>query len=140
MPTPSPSEAADQARCSDAAVLASALQASRRDTLATFAAFERALEGLTVPYRETINPPLWELGHIGWFQEFWIARNPQIRSGLHADPAVARADGVRPLADSLYDSSRVPHATRWTLPLPDAEATRADLAAQLAGTLSLLGP
>jgi len=121
------------------AVLAEALQASRRDTLARFAAIERALPHLRVPPRETLNPPLWELGHIGWFQEFWIARNPQRAVGARADPAAPRSRGVRDTADALYDSSTVPHATRWSLPLPDADATRADLARQLDTTLALLG-
>ena len=118
--------------------LAAALAASRRDTLATFAVYEQALRGLQVPLRGDLNPPLWELGHIGWFQEFWCARNPQRRRGIDADPDAARPDGVRPGADALYDSSRVPHDRRWSLPLPDAAATRADLARQLDATLGLL--
>ncbi len=131
-------EPAIAARQAGAGWLALALQASRRDTLATFAAFERSLNDLTPPRRESLNPPVWELGHIGWFQESWIARNPQRAAGVQADPAAARSTGVRAGADALYDSSRVPHAARWTLPLPDAAATRADLALQLEGTLALL--
>jgi ergothioneine biosynthesis protein EgtB len=121
-----------------AAELASALKASRRDLLSTFAVFERSLERLAVPRRTTLNPPLWELGHIGGFQEFWIARNPDLAAGTSADPDAARTSGVRPGADGLYDSSRVPHDTRWSLALPDADATRGDLAAQLDTTLALL--
>jgi hypothetical protein len=131
-------QAGGAARQADAAALAAALRASRQDTLATFAVCEHALEGLAVPQRESLNPPLWELGHIGWFQEFWVARNPQRAAGVHADPAAERQEGVRARSDALYDSSRVPHATRWSLPLPDADATRADLASQLDATLSLL--
>ncbi len=125
-------------RCADAAALAVALVASRHDTLASFAALVQALPGLSVPQRETLNPPLWELGHIGWFQEFWLARNPQRAAGAAADPDAQRWPGLRAQADALYDSSRVPHANRWALPLPDAEATRDDLACQLQGTLGLL--
>jgi ergothioneine biosynthesis protein EgtB len=130
--------AAVVARQGGAGALAAALVASRRDTLATFAAFEQAIEGLAVPQRETLNPPLWELGHIGWFQSYWIARNPQRRAGLHADPGAARLPVGRADADALYDSSRVPHASRWTLPLPDAAQTRRELAEQLDATLALL--
>jgi len=119
-------------------VLARALQASRKDTLARFAACEHALIDLQVPQRETLNPPLWELGHIGWFQEFWIARNPQRHQGARADPAAPRGRAVRDAADALYDSSAVPHVNRWSLPLPDSDATRADLARQLATTLQSL--
>ena len=127
-----------QVRDADAAVLAAALEACREDTLSTFGVIERSPAHLTVPQRETLNPPLWELGHVGWFQEFWIARNAQCRMGTAADPAAPRSIGVRPQADVLYDSSHVPHATRWSLPLPDADATRRDLASQLEGTLERL--
>jgi gamma-glutamyl hercynylcysteine S-oxide synthase len=85
-----------------------------------------------------LNPPLWELGHIGWFQEFWVARNPLRRHGWRADPQAPRGPSIRPDADALYDSSRVAHATRWELPLPDAAATRLDLARQLDATLGWL--
>lgn len=128
-----------QARCAGARWLGQALQDSRRDTLATFAAYEGALgPGLEVPYRNGLNPPLWELGHIGWFQAHWLMRNPQRARGQDADPDAPRLAHGRPQADALYDSSRVAHATRWQLPLPDAAATRADLATQLGDALRLL--
>jgi gamma-glutamyl hercynylcysteine S-oxide synthase len=133
-----PPETATSARYADAAGLAAALKASREDTLATFAVCERALEQLTVPQRETLNPPLWELGHVGWFQAFWIARNPLRYAGAAADPEMPRLAGVLAQCDALYDSSNVPHATRWSLPLLDAAATRRDLASQLEGTLAWL--
>jgi len=137
-PKTDPHQAGRAVRRADAAALAAALRASRQDTLSTFSNCEHALEGLAVPQRESLNPPLWELGHIGWFQEFWIARNPQRDAGVDADPAAPRPDGVRARSDALYDSSRVLHSTRWSLPLPVAQATRSDLASQLDTTLSLL--
>lgn len=130
---------AETARCGGPAALAAALQASRDDTLATFAACERALPRLQVPLHAELNPPLWELGHIGWFQEYWLARNPARHDGPRADPDAPRGPPQRANADALYNSSRVPHDTRWSLPLPDAAATRADLAQQLERTLQLLG-
>jgi iron(II)-dependent oxidoreductase len=130
--------AALDARQGPPEALAAALRASRADTLATFAAYERALAGLVVPLRAELNPPLWELGHIGWFQEYWIARNPERARGDRADPDAPRRPARRAGADALYDSSRVPHDSRWQLPLPDADATRTDLAAQLDETLALL--
>ena len=27
------------------------------------------------PLLETVNPPIWEIGHVAWFQEKWISRN-----------------------------------------------------------------
>lgn len=118
-------------------VLGRALRASRADTLAAFGAFEAALEGLRLPYAEHLNPPLWELGHIGWFQSRWIERNPGWRDGLRAD--VTRLHpAARASADALYDSSRVAHRSRWSLPLPGPDETRADLEAQLRATLQAL--
>ncbi|MCU0765541.1 MAG: SUMF1/EgtB/PvdO family nonheme iron enzyme, partial [Burkholderiaceae bacterium] len=137
-PGPSPGAIAAAARRAGRRALADALRASRADTLAAFADYERALPGLVVPRTDELNPPLWELGHIGWFQEYWLSRNPQRDRGIAADPDAARPDGVRPGADALYHSSRVAHGERWSLALPDARATRADLAAQLAATLALL--
>ncbi len=125
-------------RCGGADALAAALAASRRDTLTTFAAYERALPGLVVPLSPELNPPLWELGHVGWFQEYWLARNPLRDRGAAAYPDAPRRAPIRADADALYNSSRVPHDTRWTLPLPDTDRTRADLAAQLEATLVLL--
>ena len=133
------SRLAQQARQGPPQALAEALQASRADTLSTFAAYERQLPGLRVPRRAELNPPLWELGHIGWFQDHWIARNPHRDRGVKADPDVARRPARRANAEALYNSSRVPHDARWDLPLPTADATRDDLALQLDQTLTLLG-
>ncbi|MBA4175484.1 MAG: hypothetical protein C0505_02815 [Leptothrix sp. (in: Bacteria)] len=128
-------EAARIARQGDAAALARALLDSRRDTLATFEAYELALPGLQVPQRDELNPPLWELGHVGWFQDWWIGRNTARAAGAAADPDAPRRAPARDGADTLYNSSRVPHHTRWALPLPDAAATRGDLQAQFDRTL-----
>jgi ergothioneine biosynthesis protein EgtB len=127
-------------RTGGAADLALALQASRRDTLALFATYEAALAGnrMVIPYSVQTNPPLWELGHIGWFQDWWLSRNPHWTRGTAADPDAPRMPARRPGADALFDSSRVPHASRWTLPLPDAPALRQDLADGLGDSLQLL--
>jgi iron(II)-dependent oxidoreductase len=62
------------------------------------------------PELEIVNPPIWELGHVAWFQERWCLR----RRGA----ASLRAD-----ADALYDSAAIPHAVRWTLGFPDRAGT-----------------
>jgi ergothioneine biosynthesis protein EgtB len=129
---------AASARNGNAAELAAALQASRRDTLATFAAYEAALPDLRVPLRDELNPPLWELGHIGWFQAFWLLRFPIHAQGHRADPDAPRQPALRANADALYHSSHVPHDSRWSLPLPNADATRAELQQQLQACLTLL--
>jgi iron(II)-dependent oxidoreductase len=132
-------QAAEAARCGGRAVLAEALQSARDRTLALFAACEAALgPGLRVAQSPEVNLPLWELGHIGWFTDWWIARNPARRQGIDANALVARWPARQAHADALYDSGKVAHATRWTLDLPDAQAVRAELQASLNTSLALL--
>ena len=127
----------------DRAALAGALRQSRLRTLALYADYAQALGPLMpVPLGEELNPPLWELGHIGWFADWWIARNPQRDRGVTADPLVPRLparQAARGLdADALYNSSEVAHPDRWHLHLPPLEATQADLQASLDDTLRWL--
>jgi iron(II)-dependent oxidoreductase len=67
------------------------------------------------PRLAIVNPLLWEIGHVAWFQEKWVLRHAL------GEPPI-RADG-----DSLYDSAKVPHDTRWDLPLPSRAETLAYL-------------
>jgi iron(II)-dependent oxidoreductase len=62
------------------------------------------------PPLPTVNPLLWEIGHVAWFQEKWVRRRGG-RSSLRAD------------ADALYDSAAIPHDVRWDLLLPSREET-----------------
>ena len=120
--------------------LREALQQSRSRTLALFAAFEEGLaaSNLVIPMSPQVNPPLWELGHVGWFQDWWIARNVERGAGVRCNPDRARSASRLPGADALYDSSNVPHDSRWSLALPSPADTKAYLAAGLADTLALL--
>ncbi len=68
-------------------------------------------EQLVVPKLEIVNPYLWELGHVAYFAEFWVLRNLY---GLQ--PIIANAD-------QLYDSAKIPHDDRWSLPLPSRAGT-----------------
>lgn len=130
---------AEAARRGGRDLLAAALLDSRARTLALLDAQVTALGApLAVPCSPQLNPPLWEAGHVGWFQDWWIARNRQRGRGTDCDPGHARPPARRPDADALYDSSAVAHARRWHLPLPDLAATRAGLAAGLEQTLALL--
>jgi gamma-glutamyl hercynylcysteine S-oxide synthase len=127
-------------RSGSAADVREALLAARERTLALADAVLSAV-GCAYPgvaYAPELNPPLWELGHVAWFQEWWVARNRQRAAGARCDPDHAREPSLLPRADAWYDSSRVAHRTRWTLPLPDADATREYLSATLAQTLQVL--
>ena len=122
-----------------AADVRAALLAVRARTLELADDYQAALgPGLRIPYAPELNPPLWEWGHVAWFQEWWIARNRQRTAGVRCDPEHARPPSLLPNADALYDSSRVAHRTRWELALPAAEGTRAYLARTLEQTLALL--
>jgi iron(II)-dependent oxidoreductase len=114
--------------------------AARERTLAIADAYAAKLApaAMRVPYSPTINPPLWELGHIGWFQEYWIGRNRERAHGVEYDPDHARGPSLLAGADALYDSSAVAHLSRWELQLPDPVATRSYLAETLEQTLDLL--
>jgi len=127
------------ARGGNANFLAYALQDARRRTLDLLDAYVAKLgPELAIPYSTQFNPPRWEVGHVAWFYDIWIARNPQRHLGLAADPDCTRPEGRMTGADALYNSSLVKHSTRWNLPLPDLAATRAYLEDSLAETLALL--
>lgn len=116
-----------------------ALLAARERTLRLAHTYQTALgDAALVPYLAEVNPPLWELGHIAWFQEWWTTRNPQRALGARADPDVPRPVSLLARADAWYDSSRVQHTLRWELPLPGRAGTLGYLQATLAGTLALL--
>ena len=65
------------------------------------------------PLLPIINPLIWEIGHMAWFQEKWVLRD------------VCGEPPIRPDGDALYDSSAVAHDTRWDLPLPSRAETLA---------------
>ena len=126
-------------RHADAALLERALGAQRAKTLSHFAALRSALgDPLDIPYSEAVNPPRWELGHVAWFEEFWIARNPERLRGIAARLEAPRAAPLLPGADALSDSSHVAHARRWHLDLPDARRTLQHAAQIRERTLALL--
>ena len=68
-------------------------------------------EEMLGPKLSIVNPPLWEIGHVAWFQEFWVLRGVRKLAPIRSD------------ADSLYDSMEVAHDTRWDLHLPSRAAT-----------------
>jgi ergothioneine biosynthesis protein EgtB len=89
----------------------------------------------------SLDPPLWTLGRIGWFQEFWIGRNVQRARGEGADAQGPRLASILAGADALYDPATVARPTRRGLAangLPDLQATRQYLVESLEITLDLL--
>jgi len=70
-------------------------------------------EQLIGPRLQIVNPLRWEIGHVAWFQEFWVLRH------LGGQPPILKT------GDELYDSARVAHDTRWDLPLLERDKTLA---------------
>ncbi len=106
-------------------LLADALRDARARTLALYAHLD--LARLEVPCLPLVNPPLWELAHIAWFQEFWC-----LRGGELSRPTLL--EGV----DALYDSGTVAHDTRWSLPYPPEARMRRYMADTFEATLAAL--
>ena len=67
------------------------------------------------PKYGTINPLRWEIGHVAYFYEYFILRELYGRESTLGNQR----------ADSLYDSIAVAHDSRWDLPLPGLEQTKA---------------
>jgi len=82
-------------------------------------------DGWLGPRASHLNPPLWEFGHLVWFQERWC---------LRARPDGTVGSSLLGGADLLYDSSAVPHDTRWDLPLLEPAAVD-DYAAQVSAAI-----
>jgi ergothioneine biosynthesis protein EgtB len=63
------------------------------------------------PHLAIVNPLRWEIGHVAWFQEYWLLRH------------VCGRSPILPGGDALYDSANVAHDTRWDLILPKKSDT-----------------
>ena len=120
--------------------LSLALMDARNHTLRWVAACEAAREVDPRKLAEApeIDPPLWMLGHTAWFQEHWIARNVQRQRGERLDATQPKLGSILPEADRCFDAAAVPHAQRWSAPLPDAQVLRQYAMDTLETTLELL--
>ena len=121
-------------------LLSLALMDARNHTLYLLSQYEQTLgaKQFQVPLVPELNPPLWELGHIGWFQEWWIARNMQRHRGARCDPVATRLASIEPQADGWWDSTQVAHDIRWGLALPGLGGIKSYLLDTLETSLELL--
>jgi EgtB-related family protein len=117
--------------------LTAALQELRTHTLSAFRAYERA-NLLCIPYQPELNPPLWELGHIAWFQEYWVGRNKHRSEGT--DWQIGRPQNTSLLitSEQWFDSAKVQHVTRWDQALLTRETCLTYAEQTLEQTLALL--
>ena len=107
-----------------AAQIRDMLEDSRRRTLEVLA--DLSDEQMQIPELDIVNPPIWEMGHVAWFQEKWALRHLRGRDSLH------------PKADEFWDSAAVSHHSRWELPLPSRAGTLRYMADVLDGVLEAL--
>ncbi len=123
-------------RRANAELLSLALIDARNHTLRWLAAFEPQLRHLAPS--AAAEPPLWLVGHAGWFQEYWVSRNVQRQRGESADATRLRLASIEPRADDWFDPSCHDRVQRWRLQLPDPAALRQYLGETLEATLDLL--
>ena len=121
-------------------LLSVALMDARNHTLHLAGLLAARLEasGFAVPRLPELSPPLWELGHIGWFQERWITRNMQRHRGMACDPLAARLPSLEPQADDWWDDALVSRDGRWAPGLRDLAAVKFYLLSTLETSLELL--
>lgn len=91
------------------AALTGVLQDTRARTLALVADLEEAQ--FEVPLLPLVNPLRWELGHVTFFYEAFVLQMLGQTAPLLAG------------AEDLYDSFKVDHDDRWSLPLPSHRHT-----------------
>lgn len=133
-----------EVRFAGADLLSLALIDSRNHTLHLMAEFERLMpdlrfaQDLSVPRMGEVLPPLWLLGHAGWFQEYWVGRNTQRHLGLQCPQQPTLLASIEPRADACFDARLSSRAERWTQTYPDLDAIKAYLLETLETTLELL--
>lgn len=112
----------------DPPALDAALQDARRHTLALFDALAGAGydQAAHLPCLAILNPPLWELGHIAWFAEWFV-----LRDARSSRPGDAAGPSLLARGDALFDSNLVHHDSRWQLDLPPVDALKRDCCAVL---------
>jgi iron(II)-dependent oxidoreductase len=94
---------------STSAELTSALCQARASELTLFT--DLAEDQLLGQQDHFLEPPIWEAGHVGWFQEYWILRQLD-----QAEPLLTHSD-------TIYDAFNVSYRDRWSHDFPTREQT-----------------
>jgi iron(II)-dependent oxidoreductase len=80
------------------------------------------------PRLSVVNPILWEIGHVAWFQEFWVLRHTR------GQPPILEN------GDAVYDSTVLAHDLRWQAPLLSIPETKHYLSLVLDRVVETYGP
>ena len=130
---------AELARTAGADFLHEALLRTRARTLGLLGDYVAALGAeCKVPCLPELNPPLWEICHVAWFQDWWLARNPQWQEGARCNPDHPKLPSRLLDADERLNSSTIAHDRRWDIGLPDLQGTQNYLAHSLKDSLAML--
>src|SRR3954469_12378904 len=135
-----PSHSLASIRTATPELLGLALMDARNQTLALLARWDEAQSGQGVqgPVDPEVELPQWLAGHIAWFAESWIVRNPRRGLGRACPADAPRLPSVEPMSDRWYQPVLAPHATRWDMPIPSLQDVRAYMLETLEQTLDLL--
>ena len=106
-------------------VLADRMEATRARTLRLYAPLSH--EHLVTQVSSLLSPPLWDLGHIGAYEELWVARRIAGRVPLH------------PELDDVYDAFETPRTRRGAVGILDPSATHGYLRMVREASLEALG-
>lgn len=93
-------------RTAGAQLLSVALMDARNHTLHLADQIAAHLQKVGQPMAsggDPLDPLRWMLGHVGWFQERWIARNLQRNKGRGCDPLATRLPSLESAADTWWD-------------------------------------
>ncbi|WP_343620247.1 ergothioneine biosynthesis protein EgtB [Ralstonia sp.] len=114
--------------------IAHSLVDARNRTLALLSAFGDTQRGWQIERVEHHAPPLWTLGQLAWFAEFWCLREPRrngsdtIDDGAGTEWDLAHWQATLPAAldgaDSFFDMDRMPPEACWDLTLPGIAAIK----------------
>ena len=131
-------------RRAGADLLSLALMDARNHTLHLMGEFESFVPDLRLGLnlselqKSGISPPLWLLGHAGWFQEYWVGRNTQRHLGRQCPSQPSLLASIEPRADSCFDPRLLSCAERWQIASPDIASVKSYLLETLEMTLELL--
>lgn len=119
-------------------LLSLALMEARNHTLRWSSLFETALgDAQPRPPEPGLEAPAWLLGHVGWFQERWIARNVHRQRGAGCDPTAPRLAPLLSDVDRWYDPAQSRPDERG-LDLPGWQPVRQFLSDTMEISLELL--
>lgn len=122
-------ESSESSQCSHHVLRHSGFEGIKATLLETWARTDLLLSDFcaalgsecSIPYKSTLNPPIWEVCHVYWFYDWFLKRNPQWALGLDGEYECDRLESRLANSDGILDSGRIAHEPRWGITLPDLD-------------------